>query len=872
MAFFGYLYLDKEKDIILDLDMEKEKLSYTLRTPNHGTGNLITNFAKLCGLPMTRDEEGLLIIQGEIPCYVDGENRMVYVLRLADTKVANIYPDGTIERKAYIPAIAKTLMSQTKDYTLNAHKTLVKTYIRKEVKFHSDLHTHRSANLSPDLLIALGIHHQLRYPYYYVKKLGLRLTAQQRAHVEELRAITARDYLDSGLQGKYLDRKIDDHTEVNFADLILGNLKDSAYNIPKIRASLAVMKDGQAVFTNLEKVYLYRYVFTKGTSAKERLQLEKYSEQINQIPDQDIVNALHQMDADRRNPVYENNTLYQDKLLWIARSYQKQGIVYAEISDTALVKASEAAQTLQEIHDVMPEITKETGVTLRFLAALRRIPLTIVKDKVATGDYFRENLQVLSAIAEDPYVAGSDFVGEEINDIRELKSVIAAVVKIAKKIPSFVVRIHAGENDSLPDNVLNSILCVEDGLEAGQQFPQMRVGHGLYTEKLNSAKGKLLLEKLNQYGIVLEFQISSNVRLNNLSQMSGHPLKQYLNHGVLCVQGTDGGALYGSDSIDEQLSLERMLELSFEDMYKMRQAEERVLKVSMEGFEEKKILLQIKTEEFQRTFDAETNTDIDLDRDKERDVESKIEKGQFSKCIIAEYMSAKIQEAMSHPMDVAAGPRRHNSEIEFEDQIQPLPNNKIPIVIAGGSFNHSGRITRVRAAEKAFLDDFLKRADPQKYFLVIGPSISGYEKYVLEKASAQFEIFAFVPKVMTETECRKVRRSGAKIRVSIESTPLGVYKSFAFEIFKRRQSIILALDGNSAAANLIQDAKNSKYKSRTFINARSQALRQKAESLQGYITMLREGDCADEILQYGEKYYEALSDPEIQIIKNRASK
>ena len=25
---------------------------------------------------------------------------------------------------------------------------------------------------------------------------------------------------------------------------------------------LAVMKDGQAVFTNLEKVYLYRYVFT----------------------------------------------------------------------------------------------------------------------------------------------------------------------------------------------------------------------------------------------------------------------------------------------------------------------------------------------------------------------------------------------------------------------------------------------------------------------------------------------------------------------------------------------------------------------------------------------------------------------------------
>ena len=125
MSHFGRFYLDKEKDIIVDLSRTDEVLSYVLRTPNHRTGNLITNFASLCRLPISYDESGLKIITGTIPCYIDGENRMVYILRFANTKVANIYPDGTIERKAYIPAIAKTLMSQTKDYrprTISARK------------------------------------------------------------------------------------------------------------------------------------------------------------------------------------------------------------------------------------------------------------------------------------------------------------------------------------------------------------------------------------------------------------------------------------------------------------------------------------------------------------------------------------------------------------------------------------------------------------------------------------------------------------------------------------------------------------------------------------------------------------------------------
>ena len=59
MSHFGRFYLDKEKDIIVDLSRTDEVLSYVLRTPNHRTGNLITNFASLCRLPISYDESGL---------------------------------------------------------------------------------------------------------------------------------------------------------------------------------------------------------------------------------------------------------------------------------------------------------------------------------------------------------------------------------------------------------------------------------------------------------------------------------------------------------------------------------------------------------------------------------------------------------------------------------------------------------------------------------------------------------------------------------------------------------------------------------------------------------------------------------------------
>ena len=352
---FNKFYLDKEKDIIIELyKTNEDEISYILRTPNHHTGNLITNIAKLCNIKTVKDANDMKIIRGKIPASINGDNEIVYILRLGGIKIANIFEDGRIEQKAKIPAIAKTLMSQTKDYNLPIEKTIVKSYILKKYKFKTDLHTHMNANLSPDVLIALGIAHQIKYPLYYIKKLGLKMTKEQEKDIFEQRTEVEKQFEFSELKGKYLIRRIDDNTFINFADFILNNLENADYNIPKIRASLAILKDGQAVFTNLEKVYLYRYIFAKGIESDKKINLDE--EKIDAIPEKDIIKYIKQMIEDhKRDSQYKNNNLRQDKLLWIAREYQKQGISYVEIANTDLVKLGlPAIEFLEEVHEVMP--------------------------------------------------------------------------------------------------------------------------------------------------------------------------------------------------------------------------------------------------------------------------------------------------------------------------------------------------------------------------------------------------------------------------------------------------------------------------------------------------------------------------------------
>ena len=806
-------YLDKEKDIIVNLyKTNKDEVTYILETPNHNTGNLITNLAKICKVDTIKDKNDMKIIKGTIPASINGNNEEVYIFRLGGIKIANIYEDR-IEIKAKIPAITKTLMSQTKNYRLPIEKTIVKTYILKKCKFRTDLHTHANANLSPDCLIALGIVHQVKYPLYYIKKLNLKLNPKQEEEIYKQREKVEQDFIDSPLQGKYKIRKIDDNTFINFADFILNNIENAQYNIEKIRTSLAILKDGQAVFTNLEKCYIYRYVFAKGKESEQKIKLTK--ELIQSLPEKDIEKIVLKMLEDKKeNSPYKNNCLRQDKLLWIARDYQRQGIKYVEIADSDLAKVGEpAVKLLEEIHEIMPEIEKETGVKMRFLLAMRRIPLTIIKDQKTSSRYLRENINVLKAVAKSPYVVGSDFMGEEINDITDLQPAIQEIVKyVNEEDPNFTIRIHAGENDSLRDNVRKSITCVQNSLQKGQKMPRVRIGHGLYSESLNTKSGIELLELMKQTGVVIEFQLTSNVRLNNLTNLSNHPIKIFLNNGIKCVQGTDGCGFYGTDTFDEQLALQNLLGLNEEDFEKMRNVEEEIINTNKKYFEEK-------SKKFKEFL-----------------------KGKSLKQAILEAEEKNMKQTENE--EELRITYNLETEKELKQKIKALPTDKVPVIIAGGSFNAKGRETIASENGIQILKEIIKNIDTDNAYFVIGHKMQGYEKAVVDiakKLNKKVEINAIVPKMITEkVKNRLLDDKISGICISPETEELGIYKSFNYEIFERRKSIVIAFDGNSPVSNLVQEAKNGKGKAKIYLDTDVDILKQKADYLDGYVTSFNE--------------------------------
>ena len=817
MEQFAKFYLDKEKDIIVRLYQEKEdELKYIIETPNHKTGNLITNLAKVCGVETEKNENDMKVITGKIDACINDDGKELYILRLGGIKIANIYPNGTIERKAKIPSIIKVLMAQTKEYTFPVNKTIVKSYISKKAKFRTDIHTHLNQILQPDMLIALAIKHQINYSLYYINKLDIKLTQKQKSKVEKERKRQEKIYSKTELTGKKLERKINDETFINIADLILNNLENAEENIIKIRNSLVLMKDGQAVFTNLEKVILYRYAIIKGTSSEEKIELDL--DKIEQIPDNDIKQNLLKMISDSKpGSPYENNTFLKDKLLWIAREYQKQGIKHVEISMSDLSKKyDKGIKPLVQIHEIMPFIEAETGVHIRFLVAASRT--------LFTDEQLVECPAVIKAISKSPYVVGMDLIGEEINNVTEFTDIIEEIVKYAiYEDKGFTIQLHAGETDALKDNIEKALDCIKICVPNGKKAPLFRIGHGLYVPNLDTKTGKRIIRKMQDLDVVLEFQLSSNVRLNNLTNIKDHPIKQYLKNNIKCVQGTDGCGFYGIDTIDEQIAWRNLLDLTDDDFMKMRDTEDEIIKQKEQYFEEK-------SKKFAEFLNGRT-----------------VEQALYEE-----------QENNLKQIEAEDIKKRHTNSFKsydiFKEQITELPKDKTPIVIAGGSFNSKGRITTLTENARKELKELLEKIDNKNTYILIGHRMQGYEKAVLDiskEIDKKFDIKVVVPKYVSEEVRDKLENADINgIYVSPEPSELGIYKSFNYEIFERRNSVVVAFDGNSPVANLIQEAKNGKGKAKIYLNSNVDTLKTKAESLEGYVKMFGDKESlAEEFMQ-----------------------
>ena len=138
------------------------------------------------------------------------------------------------------------------------------------------------------------------------------------------------------------------------------------------------------------------------------------------------------------------------------------------------------------------------------------------------------------------------------------------------------------------------------------------------------------------------------------------------------------------------------------------------------------------------------------------------------------------------------------------------------------SFNAKNRETVLDEKGLETIKKLVETLNDEKVYFVVGHKMSGYEKAVLEASkqlNKKFEINAIVPKEVSAEEIDNLLKEDINgIRISTEREEMGIYKSFNYEIFERRDSIVLAFDGNTPAANLIQEAKNGKGKSKIYVN------------------------------------------------------
>ena len=156
---------------------------------------------------------------------------------------------------------------------------------------------------------------------------------------------------------------------------------------------------------------------------------------------------------------------------------------------------------------------------------------------------------------------------------------------------------------------------------------------------------------------------------------------------------------------------------------------------------------------------------------------------------------------------------------------------------------------------KKSLKELLEKVDNKNTYILIGHKMQGYERAVLDiskELNKKFDVTAVVPKFVSEDikENLDSNKDLSGIYVSPDPSELGIYKSFNYEIFERRNSVVVAFDGNSPVSNLIQEAKNGKGKAKIYVNSDVDVLKEKAKSLDGYVRLFNTNqNLAKEILE-----------------------
>lgn len=273
-----------------------------------------------------------------------------------------------------------------------------------------------------------------------------------------------------------------------------------------------------------------------------------------------------------RAPLARHPALFEPQLWRIAQRAAQCGVRYLELSLSSILEPA----TLACAHAMLPAIEARLDVGMRFLVALSR------------HDDLEWDLDVLrraEACLHSRAIVGIDFMGHETNSTRAFLPQLLAAAALSRQRPGWVLRVHAGENPAFPENVREAVAALrpfvrDHGLE-------LRIGHGLYGLDEATLAGVAALSGSVLPGsgsAVFEFNLTSNLALNNIRTTFDVPLRRVIDAGVDTVLGTDGQGLYRTH-VQDEAQVARAMGISAQQIGRIAAVEQGLLRRKRAGQE-----------------------------------------------------------------------------------------------------------------------------------------------------------------------------------------------------------------------------------------------------------------------------------------------
>lgn len=495
-----------------------------------------------------------------------------------------------------------------------------------------------------------------------------------------------------------------------------------------------------------------------------------------------------------RGPFTKNPDLFSSLLRKTAQSHAAAGIKYAEFSLSSVIGDMSVLETL---HRELPQIEEETGCKLRFLAAMWRH-----SDK----EWNQDEVDRIKSVAASPYVVGIDFMGHETNPTEAFGDELKEIAKwAAKHNPDFVMRVHAGENPLFQDNVKDVLKIVKAATEEAERetgrklrYPAVRIGHGLY------GVDDECLSLCRETGAVVEFNMASNLSLNNIDDITDVPLKKYADNGIKCVLGSDGMGIY-STTPEQDVILAHAAGLSRDELLQMNKFEERLIARADEIFTYKQRSLS------QRLAKGETYADIFAPVYSTPD---------GTPHYTPEVSKRKNDEKERLQKFLNSEISRIGAETDYAE-VHKILDSRVPILVTGASVKAWPNISREQQDEiRTAMQVLANTLDPEKACILTGGTNHGVEKQLHEaahirnkKQEGQLAVIGTLTEDAAYTERASIESNTITHAVVLELNGRPAKSWFdlpdtVLDIVARREGEMIAVGGGGVVRDMIQRAHN----------------------------------------------------------------